>query len=279
MLLNLELLPQIKRQKVAMTKIDKKTALLDKSFYNKNVLITGTNRGLGKSLVQGFASEGANIYAHARTTSKAFIDEMKTLSIEFGVTITPIFFDLTDYDAMKSAMFSIMKSQEKVDVLVNSAGVAHGGFLQGTPIQIIKNVFDVNLFSTIQLTQLVVKIMLLHKTQASIINISSIAGYDLEAGNCAYGMSKASVISLTKLMAKEYTPQGIRVNAIAPGLLETDMADQMEAKAKAKMIDNSLMKRLGKTEEIVNVALFLASDKASFISGQTIRGVVSESLT
>ena len=168
-------------------------------------------------------------------------------------------------------MLKIMKSNETIDVLVNSAGIAHGGFLQGTPIDTIKRVFDVNYFSVIQLTQLVVKIMNIHKTEGAVVNIASVAGYDLDPGNCAYGMSKSAVISLTTLMSKEYTPLGIRVNAVAPGLLETDMADQMEKKARDRMIDNSLMKRLGKPEEVARVVMFLASDDASFISGQTLR--------
>ncbi len=242
-----------------------------KRFCGKRVFITGTNRGLGNVLVNKFASEGADIYAHARTETNEFKDEMASVSEKNGVHIVPVFFDMTDYPKMKEAMLSIMKSQETIDVLVNSAGIAHGGFLQATPIQTIKNVFDVNFFSVIQLSQLVVKIMNVHKTEGAIINLASVAGQDLNPGNCAYGMSKASVAALTKLMSKEYTPLGIRVNAVAPGLLETDMAQQMEEKAKEKMIQSSLMKRLGKPEEVANVILFLASSEASFVSGQTIR--------
>lgn len=242
-----------------------------KRFYGKNVFITGTNRGLGKALVRDFASEGATIYAHARTETKEFSEEMSAMSKEYGIGIVPVFFDVTDYEGMKRAMIGIMRSQKTIDVLVNSAGVAHGGFLQGTPLHKIKEIFDVNYFSVIQLTQLVVKIMNVHHTKGAIINLASVAGYDLDPGNCAYGMSKSAIVSLTTLMSKEYTPQGIRVNAVAPGLLATDMADQMEPKAKEKMINSSLMKRLGRPEEVAKVILFLASEDASFVSGQTIR--------
>lgn len=238
---------------------------------NKNCLITGTNRGLGKALTEEFASEGANIYAHTRTKSNEFTDAMNGMAAKYGVKITPLYFDMTDYKAMKTAMAGILKSGEAVDVLVNSAGIAHGGFLQATSVQKIKEVFDVNYFSVIQLTQLVVKIMTIHKTKGAVVNIASVAGMDLKPGNCAYGMSKSSVIALTSLMAKEYTPQGIRVNAVAPGLLETDMADLMEDTAREQMISGSLMKRLGKPEEVAKVVSFLASDEASFVSGQTIR--------
>lgn len=237
----------------------------------KTCFITGTNRGLGKAIVNEFASEGANIIAHARKESETFIGEMEELSHKYGVRVLPVFFDMTDYVSMKKCMLDIMKRQEKIDILVNSAGVAHGGFLQGTSVNKIKEVFEVNYFSVIQITQLVIKIMSAFKIKGTIVNVSSVTGFDLEPGNCAYGMSKSAVVSLTTLMSKEYADMGIRVNAVAPGLLETDMADQMEKKAREKMINSSLMKRLGRPEEVAKVIAFLASDDASFISGQTIR--------
>ena len=237
---------------------------------NKTVFVTGTNRGLGKAIIERFAKAHYNIFAHVRNLgneAKSFFDD---LSNSYGVNVYPIAFDVTDTQSMKNAIKKIYADGLKIDVLVNNAGVAHGGLFQMTPVTKIREVFDVNLFSMLELTQIVSRFMVRQKSGA-IINIGSIAGLDLEAGNCAYGTSKAAVIAFTKTIAKELAPYGIRVNAVAPGLLDTDMAKQMEEKAGKEMVVASAMKRLGKPEEVANTILFLASDEASFINGQILR--------
>lgn len=241
-------------------------------LIGKNCLITGTNRGLGNVILEEFAEEGCSIiWAHARKKDIDFEENVKEISHKFQVDIRPIYFDLTEYTEMKDCIVTeIMKNKLSVDVLVNNAGVAHGGYFRATPVKDIEKIFDTNLFSVMNLTQLIAKFMFKNRC-GSIINISSIAGIDLDIGNCAYGLSKAALISLTTVMAKEFTPYGIRVNSVAPGLLETDMAKEMEEKAYQEMISHSLMKRLGKPKEVAKVVTFLASDDASFISGQTIR--------
>ena len=187
-----------------------------------------------------------------------------------NLKIKPIYFDCTDSQQMKKAVKSILSEKKPIDVLVNCAGVAHGGFFQMTSIETIKRVFDVNFFSMLELTQMVLRPMIRQKS-GSIINLASISGMDSRAGNCAYGTSKAAVISWTKTLASELGELGIRVNAIAPGLTDTNMAKQMEEKAGMEMISNSVMNRLVRPEEIANIAVFLASDEASIINGQIIR--------
>lgn len=236
----------------------------------KSVLITGTNRGLGKVLVKKMASEGYKIYAHARKMSAEFEEYLKQMSEEYNVQIMPVYFDVTDSSDMKSAIKSIYQSKASIDVLINNAGIAHGGLFRMTSISDIRKVYDINLFSAMELIQLVSRGMEKKKC-GNIVNIASISGLDLSAGNCAYGTSKAALISFTKTLAAEFTPLGIRVNAVAPGLLNTDMAKQMEADAYKEMVGRSLMNRLGTPEEIAEVVAFLVSDKASFISGQVIR--------
>ena len=237
---------------------------------NKTVFVTGTNRGLGKAIIERFAKAHYDIIAHVRTLedeTKSFFDDLSKIN---GVNVYPVEFDVTDTQRMKDAIKKIYTDGLKIDVLVNNAGIAHGGLFQMTPVTKIREVFDVNFFSTLELTQIVSRYMARQKSGV-IINLGSIAGIDLEAGNCAYGTSKAAVIAFTKTIAQELVSYGIRVNAVAPGLLDTDMARQMEDKAGKEMVAASAMKRLGKPEEVANTILFLASDEASFINGQVLR--------
>ena len=236
----------------------------------KDAIITGANRGIGKAIVERFAKAGYNIWACARTENKEFENELERISERKQIIIKPIYFDCTDSQQMKKAVKSILSEKKPIDVLVNCAGVAHGGFFQMTSIETIKRVFDVNFFSMLELTQMVLRPMIRQKS-GSIINLASISGMDSRAGNCAYGTSKAAVISWTKTLASELGELGIRVNAIAPGLTDTNMAKQMEEKAGMEMISNSVMNRLVRPEEIANIAVFLASDEASIINGQIIR--------
>lgn len=239
-------------------------------LHGKTAIITGTNRGLGSAIVREFAAGGCNIWACARTPSAEFEQALAKLAEENGVWIRPLYFDITDEAAMKTAVKEIMDEKKLVDILINCAGVAHGGFFSMTKIEDIRAVFEINLFSQMSLTQLVLRRMM-RQRKGSIVNFASVAGEDLHAGNSAYGVSKAAVIAWTKTLAAECAPYGIRVNAVAPGLTDTDMAKQMETKAGDQMVRETAMKRLARPEEISNAVLFLASDAASFVNGQTLR--------
>lgn len=234
------------------------------------VLITGSNGGIGRALTEAFASSGYNIIAHELNESNPHTEFLKSIEQQYNVSVRPTYFDLTNSEEMKAEVRKLIKDKVDIDVLVNCAGIAHGGLFQMTSMDTIRKVFDINFFSMMELTQLLLRPMVRRKS-GCIINFSSISGLDSKAGNCAYGTSKAAVIAWTKTLASELAPLGIRVNAIAPGLTDTNMAKQMEDKAGAAMISDSAMNRLGRPEEIANVALFLASDKASFVNGQVIR--------
>ena len=236
----------------------------------KTAFITGTNRGLGKALAEEFARSGANIIAHARKESDEFLISCSELEGTYGVTVTPVFFDMTDTAAMKACVRDLLAVKKlSVDVLVNNAGVAHGGLFQMTAMSKIREVFDVNLFAAMELTQLLLRAMV-RRGHGAIVNVGSISGIDMKVGNCAYGLSKAALMAFTRTLAAECGPTGVRVNAIAPGLSATDMAQQMEESAGREMIARSAMNRLGRPEEIAKVAVFLASDEASFVNGQIV---------
>ena len=164
------------------------------------------------------------------------------------------------------------KKIKPIDVLVNSAGIIHGGIFQMTPIKDIRRVLDVNLFGMLQVTQLVSKYML-RRRSGSIINISSVAGIDLSPGNCAYGLSKAAVIAFSKTLSLELSRFGIRVNVVAPSLTDTDMAHSAEATKERDLLASGKdpFVRMATTREIADVVLFLSSSSASFINAQVVR--------
>lgn len=236
----------------------------------KNVLITGTTRGIGKSVLEIFAQNGANIIAHSRNRSEEHEKYLKEISENNNINIFPIYFDLKDKLKIKEVFKTFYKDKIAIDILVNNAGIAHGGYFQMTPVSKIKEVFEINLFSQMEITQYVLKIMS-RQHSGSIINLASIAGLDLEQGNSAYGVSKAAIIAWTKTLALELARYNIRVNAVAPSLVDTNMAKQMEEKSGISMIEKSAMKRLANPDEIAKTILFLASDNASFITGEVIR--------
>lgn len=238
-------------------------------FSNKTVLVTGANRGIGLAIAEAFAQAGANLIVHSRSQTEAFAESMLALAARYKVAVEHVIFDMTDTPAMKGAINAALPPGRKIDVLVNNAGIAHGGLFQMTPVSVVRSVFDVNFFAQLELTQLMVRRMSRQKAGA-IVNIGSIAGLDLAAGNVAYGVSKAALMAFTQTLAAEVGSMGVRVNAVAPGLVDTEMATQMEKKAGTEMIQNSAMKRLATVEEIAQVVLFLASDAASFVNGQVI---------
>lgn len=239
-------------------------------FSGKNVIITGSNRGIGKAMLEEFAKNGANIWAHARKPTQEFIDFINQTADRYQVSIRPVYCEMSDKQEIKECLRNICSSRQRIDVLINNAGTAHGGLFQMTPVEEIRKVYEINLFAVMEFTQTVSRVMVRQKS-GSIINIASISGIDLSGGNCAYGTSKAALIAFTRTIAAELAPSGIRVNAIAPGMTDTAMSALMEKGAAAAMLNDCAMKRMARPEEIARLALFLASDGASYITGQTIR--------
>ena len=190
------------------------------SLIGKNAIVTGSNRGIGNQIVRLFAREGCNIWACARKQTKEYENELEKIADKNGVWITPLYFDITDYDCMKSVIRAISKSGHTVDALVNCAGTFHAELFQMTGAEQLKSIFETNLFAPIELTRYVLKLMIRQK-KGSIVNIGSVSGLDPHPANTAYGSSKAALIMFTKILASEVAELGIRVNAVAPGITET----------------------------------------------------------
>jgi 3-oxoacyl-[acyl-carrier protein] reductase len=236
---------------------------------NKTAIITGANRGIGFETLKLFVQQGANIVVCCRTINLEFEDTIKCLKKKHGVNITICPLDLSSEESVKDASRVILDSK-KADILVNCAGTGHGALFQRTSIKEIKNVFEINYFNQILFTQNIVRLML-HQQSGAIINVCSVAGIEGRKGNIAYGASKAALILATKTLSSEVAEKGIRVNAVAPGLIDTDMLSQMEENAREEILALSQMHRLGKPEEVAKVILFLASDMSSYITGQVVR--------
>lgn len=239
-------------------------------LQNKNIIITGCNRGIGEKIVELFAQNGANIWACSRSPSSKFEAYLKKLEILNNTSIWPIYFDLGDQKQIKIAVKNIMTYKKQVNGLVNNAGITYNALFQMSTVEKMKEVFEINYFSQIIFSQFVAKLMLRNKS-GSIVNISSTAGLDGNSGRSIYGASKAAMICTTKSMAKELGEKGIRVNSIAPGITETDMLGSMSDEIIKETINQTHCKRLGQPIDIANACLFLASDLSSYITGQVIR--------
>ena len=235
-----------------------------------NVIITGANRGIGKALLDAFASSGYNIWACARKSSTEFELTISSIAKKYGVWIKPIYFDLSNQDDLEYGLLQIIRSKESIDVLINNAGVSNVGLLSQTKIEEIESLFAINYFAMLRIIQKVSKRMT-RQRKGIIINMGSTAGIDPQPGKIAYGSSKAAVIMMTKCLAKELGPLGIRVNCIAPGPVETEMIHQYSDEMLRQLASESSLRRLGRAEEIASVALYLASDQASYINGEIIK--------
>lgn len=236
----------------------------------KTVLITGCNRGIGKEILTKFASQGTHLVACVRTDSEEFSLYLNILRERYNINIEVIYIDLTNSESIATAMREIFYRKIQVDILVNNAGVVFASLLSMTPISKLQEIFKINFFSQVEITQYVVKWMQ-RRGCGAIVNIASTAGIDGIEGFAAYGSSKAALIYFTKMLSKELSASGIRVNAVAPGLISTEMVEQLDNRAVEEMRKQNSLKRFGGTDEVAELVLYLASDSSSFINGQVIR--------
>lgn len=238
---------------------------------NKTAIITGCNKGIGKEILKIFSENGAKIFACVRKIDEKFNQEITSLKDKNNSEIIPLSFDLLNEDEIKEAAKKILTLSEKIDILVNNAGAIETALFQMMSSKKFKEIFEVNFFSQIILTQFILKSMIKNKS-GSIINISSISGLDANVGRSAYSASKSALISQSKVLSKEVGGHNVRVNCIAPGLVNTDMLNKNTASETIeKMIQNISLRRIANPIDIANVVLFLSSDLSKYITGQVIR--------
>lgn len=236
----------------------------------KTAVITGCLQGIGNETLKLFAQNGCSIFACALRKTDVFETQVEELKRMYHVEIYPVYFDMMDTNAMKSAIREIQKAKRNIDVLVNIAGITRDAIFQMISLEQMQETFQVNFFSQIIFSQYIVRLMLKNKT-GNVIFTSSITGMDGNKGQLVYGASKAALISAAKTMSEELGSEGIRVNVIAPGVIKTPMTDVLDKEILDKKLKNAKIPRIGSPEEVANVILFLASERSEYITGQVIR--------
>ncbi|OUV63327.1 MAG: hypothetical protein CBC82_04460 [Cellvibrionales bacterium TMED122] len=237
---------------------------------DKTVLITGANRGIGLAIVDKFLKNECNIIACSRKEDEVSLNELNKIRKKFPNKIKIYNFDQSKTNDVENACNKILEENKQIDVLINNAGQNHVALFLMTKIQKFKEIFEVNFFSHLAITQKIIKNMMKNKC-GSIINIASNAAWEADIGRSAYATSKASMITFTKILAKELGSYGIRVNSISPGLTNTSMMSEgISEKVMSETISKIPLKRVAQPEEIANTCLFLASDLASYVSGENI---------
>lgn len=239
-----------------------------KLLDGKVVLITGAARGIGRAIALACGKAGANV---AFTDMNAD-DNFKSLEKElasFGVKAKGYVSNAADFNSTEKTVNEVVADFERIDVLVNNAGITRDALLMRMSEEQWDLVINVNLKSVYNLTKTVQKTMLKQRS-GSIINMSSVVGVSGNAGQANYSASKAGLIGFTKSIAKELGPRNIRVNAIAPGFIETEMTKAIPEEARQAWAEKIPLRRAGQPEDIANLVLFLGSDMSSYISGQVI---------
>lgn len=242
---------------------------MNRLLENKVAVVTGCDQGIGLQICKTFAAAGAVVYPTVlkEESCQKVLEECKGLS----GTVIPVCFDITDKNAILGCIKQIKKEQNgKLDILVNNAGFKKDALVEMIDDNSIEKMFAVNVIGLIHMTQASLRLMKRNPDGGSIVNISSIVGLKGNVGQSIYGATKGAVASLTKSWAKELVGSKIRVNAVAPGSIDTEMFYEMSEEQIKKSIEAIGLKRLGKPEEVAKVIMFLTSDMASYVTGEIV---------
>ena len=239
------------------------------TLQGKVALITGSTRGIGWACAQLLARHGATVLLNGVSNRESLDRRVGELKAEAGAEVDGLAFDVASPSAVRDAYAAIFKKYKRLDVLVNNAGILEDNLLGMVTPENIARVFDVNVTGAILNMQYASRLMA-RSQGGSIVNLSSIIGRVGNAGQVVYGGSKAAVIGLTLSAAKDLAPQGIRVNAVAPGFIDTDMTRRLPKEKYEQRLNSIRMGRIGTPEDVARAVLFFASDLSAYVTGQVL---------
>jgi 3-oxoacyl-[acyl-carrier protein] reductase len=235
----------------------------------KKAIVTGGARGIGKEIVMDFLREGASVTFIDLNPSDAMA-EMEQAANASGATVSFRAGDVSDPAGITALLEEIIGEAGSIDILVNNAGITRDGLIFRMPLEQWEKVLTINLTSAFLCSQVIARHMIKQR-RGSIINMASIVGVGGNAGQANYAASKAGLIGLTRSLAKEAGGRGVRVNAVAPGYIDTDMTRNLPEEARQAFLTQVSLKRPGTPAEVARVVTFLASDMASYVSGDVLR--------
>lgn len=236
---------------------------------NRVALITGAARGIGFATAQRFAEQGAHVFMTGRSLATLNDASAQLMAAVPDAQVSTLELDVTQPDSVRDAFQALFKQTKKLDILVANAGVMDDALIGMVTTAQIEHTFNTNTFGVLYCAQYASRLMGRNKS-GSIINMTSIMGTNGNVGQAVYAGSKAAVIGITTSLSKELAPQNIRVNAIAPGVIDTDLVSSLTPEKYAERIASIKMGRIGRPQEVADVALFLASDLSTYVTGQVI---------